>query len=344
MLTDRQKAILSIIVRDYTNTGLPVGSKALADELMTHVSSATVRNEMAALEEHGLINKTHFSSGRVPSMEGYRYYVDNLIEPSPLKDNAEDMIKNSFQGNFNRIDEIIQESARVLSDLTNYTALTFNPEQTKASTLGGFRLVKLDERQVMAILITENGHVENQFFPLGNVTSEQLETLVRIINDQLIGKPLTEVSHKLQYDLPGLLEKYIAKPDAFLATFGQMLTDINKDRVHVDGKLNLLKFAERQDIDYLKPLYSFLDAGDGVAQIVKPKPDSVQVMIGTELRNDLLKDYSVITGSYDLKEYGHGMIAVLGPTRMPYSKVIGIVGALRTELANKLLGYYENGN
>ncbi|MCY9806767.1 heat-inducible transcriptional repressor HrcA [Lentilactobacillus senioris] len=344
MLTDRQKAILSVIVRDYTNTGNPVGSKALASELNTHVSSATVRNEMAALEEKGLITKTHFSSGRVPSMEGYRYYVDHLVQPDPIEDSVEDMIKNSLHGEFNRIDEIIQESARVLSDLTNYMALTFNPERNEDFKLGGFRLVKLDERQVMAIMVTQNGHVENQVFQLGDVSSEQLEAIVRIINDQLVGKPLSEVSKALQFELPVLLAQYVHSPDGFLKIFGDMLDNASKDRVHVGGKLNLLKFAERQDLDYLKPLYNLLDTGDGMAQIINPDSNKVQVKIGSELRNDLLKNYSIITGTYDLKEYGQGVIAVLGPTRMPYSKVIGIVGALQEELTKKLLGYYENGN
>ncbi|GHP12691.1 heat-inducible transcription repressor HrcA [Lentilactobacillus fungorum] len=342
MLTDRQKNILQIIIRDYTRTGMPVGSKALASEFPTHVSSATVRNDMAALESKGLITKTHFSSGRIPSIEGYRYYVDNLVEPDPLDDSAEDLIKNSFNSEFNRIDEIIQESAKVLSDLTNYMALTFNPESSDKVTLGGFRLVKLDDRQVMAIIVTNTGHVVNKIFRLANVSSEQLETIVNIINSELVGKPLQQVMVKLQSDIPMLMTRYIQTPEGFLKIFGEMLDEAGKDKVHVDGELNLLRFVERQDIDRLKPLYNLLGTEDTVQKIINPNSNDVQVRIGGELRNDLLKDYSIITGTYDLNEYGHGVIAVIGPTRMPYSKVIGIVGALREELTKKLLGYYDD--
>lgn len=342
MLTDRQKNILQIIIRDYTRTGMPVGSKALASEFPTHVSSATVRNDMAALESKGLITKTHFSSGRVPSIEGYRYYVDNLVEPDPLDDSAEDLIKSSFNSEFNRIDEIVQESAKVLSDLTNYMALTFNPESGDDVTLGGFRLVKLDDRQVMAIIVTNNGHVVNKIFRLANVSSEQLETIVNIINSELVGKPLRQVLEKLKFDIPMLMTKYIQTPEGFLKIFGEMLNEAGKDKVHVDGELNLLRFVERQDVDRLKPLYNLLGTEDTVQKIINTKSNDVQVRIGGELRNDLLKDYSIITGTYDLKEYGHGVIAVIGPTRMPYSKVIGIVGALREELTKKLLGYYDD--
>ncbi|WP_056983129.1 heat-inducible transcriptional repressor HrcA [Lentilactobacillus rapi] len=342
VLTDRQKNILQIIIRDYTRTGMPVGSKALASEFPTHVSSATVRNDMAALESKGLITKTHFSSGRVPSIEGYRYYVDNLVEPDPLDDSAEDLIKSSFNSEFNRIDEIVQESAKVLSDLTNYMALTFNPESGDDVTLGGFRLVKLDDRQVMAIIVTNNGHVVNKIFRLANVSSEQLETIVNIINSELVGKPLRQVLEKLKFDIPMLMTKYIQTPEGFLKIFGEMLNEAGKDKVHVDGELNLLRFVERQDVDRLKPLYNLLGTEDTVQKIINTKSNDVQVRIGGELRNDLLKDYSIITGTYDLKEYGHGVIAVVGPTRMPYSKVIGIVGALREELTKKLLGYYDD--
>ncbi|WP_040471933.1 heat-inducible transcriptional repressor HrcA [Lentilactobacillus kisonensis] len=342
VLTDRQKSILQIIIRDYTRTGMPVGSKALASEFPTHVSSATVRNDMAALESKGLITKTHFSSGRVPSIEGYRYYVDNLVEPDPLDDSAEDLIKSSFNSEFNRIDEIIQESAKVLSDLTSYMALTFNPESGDNVTLGGFRLVKLDDRQVMAIIVTNTGHVVNKIFRLANVSSEQLETIVNIINTELVGKPLKQVLDKLKFDIPMLMTKYIQTPEGFLKIFGEMLNEAGRDKVHVDGELNLLRFVERQDVDRLKPLYNLLGTEDTVQKIINTKSNDVQVRIGGELRNDLLKDYSIITGTYDLNEYGHGVIAVIGPTRMPYSKVIGIVGALREELTKKLLGYYDD--
>ncbi|MFT8993394.1 heat-inducible transcriptional repressor HrcA [Lentilactobacillus hilgardii] len=344
VLTDRQKDILKIIIRDYTRTGMPVGSKALASEFPTHVSSATVRNDMAALESKGLITKTHFSSGRVPSMQGYRYYVDNLVQPDPLDDSAEDLIKSSFNIEFNRIDEIIQESAKVLSDLTSYMAVTFNPEPGNNLKLGGFRLVKLDDRQVMAIIVTNTGHVVDKIFRLTNVSSEQLETIVNIINSELVGKPVSQVADKLRIDIPMLMTKYIQTPQGFLKIFGEMLSEAGRDKVHVDGKLNLLKFAERQNIDRLKPLYNLLDTEDTVQKIINPDSHDVQVRIGSELRNDLLKDYSIITGTYDLNEYGHGVIAVIGPTRMPYSKIIGIVGALREELTKKLLGYYDDDN
>ncbi|WP_283678696.1 heat-inducible transcriptional repressor HrcA [Lentilactobacillus sp. Marseille-Q4993] len=344
MLTDRQKAILKIIIRDYTKTGMPVGSKALAQEFPTHVSSATIRNEMAALESFGLITKTHFSSGRVPSMEGYRYYVDNLVEPDPLDDSAEDLIKSSFRGDFNRIDEIIQESAKVLSDLTNYMAVTFNPEQDNNVRLTGFRLVKLDERQVMAIMVIDNGHVVDKIFQLRNISPDQLQTIVNIMNTELVGRPLNEVVKKLKFDIPALLARYVRSPEGFLNILDEMMTDVGKDKVHIGGRLNLLRFAERQDVDYLKPLYNLLDTGDGVSRIIHSDSNDVEVKIGSELRNELLKNYSIITGTYDVKEYGRGVIAVIGPTRMPYSKVIGIVGALREEMTRKILGYYDQDN
>lgn len=341
MLTERQNTILQIIIQEYTNSGVPVGSKFLANKLANKVSSATVRNEMAVLEQMGLISKTHFSSGRVPSIEGYRYYIDNLLRPDPLDTNDADFIRTSFDTNFNQIDEIVQESAKVLSDLTSYTALTINPDQGKNLSLGRFQLVKLDERQVMAILVTDTGQVENKIFQLDYAPTDELRIIVNIVNDQLVGHLLPEVYRKLNVELPIILSRYLKSPDRILDTLSEMLNNISQDHIFVGGKLNLLQFSENQDIKYLKPLYHLLDNGNDMFDSLKDNNGSdVQVKIGSELSNELLKNYSIITGKYDLQEYGHGLIAVLGPTRMPYSKVIGIVEAMKNEMTKKILGYY----
>ena len=160
MLTQRQKKILQAIVRQYTSTGQPVGSKHLAEKLPFKVSSATVRNEMAVLEDNDLILKEHSSSGRIPSKRGYRYYVDNLLDPQAVTDNDLVVIQNSLGSGFQKIDEIISHSADILSNLTSYTAFTLKPEQ-ESVRLSGFRVVPLGNHKVIAILVTDSGEVEN---------------------------------------------------------------------------------------------------------------------------------------------------------------------------------------
>ncbi|GAX01738.1 heat-inducible transcriptional repressor HrcA [Secundilactobacillus silagei] len=340
-LTDRQNMILKAIVRDYTSSGVPVGSKALAAQLPMHVSSATVRNEMAALEELGLIAKTHSSSGRIPSVKGYRYYVDHLVQPDPIKANDIDIIKSSLEGQFLKIDEIIETSAKILSNLTSYTAFSLKPEH-KQSRLSGFRLVPLGKRQVMAVLVTDNGDVESQTFNItSKITGDQLEAVVRLINDQLVGKPLDEVLTALKSDIPMQVAHYLQQPEGFLKIFGDVLTKAAQERFYVGGRLNLLNFSDSNDVDELKSLYTLMDHSDDMADVLGQPTDHIQVKIGSEMTNDILKDYSLITATYDAGNHGTGVIALLGPTRMPYSRMIGLVGAFRQELAQRLIDYYR---
>ena len=135
MLTERQLLILEAVIRNYTEAGQPIGSKTLQQQLPVHVSSATIRNEMAVLEQQGYIAKEHSSSGRIPSLKGYRYYVDNLMKPSKLDRNALYDIRNSFGNEFQKIDEILATSAKILSDLTSYTAISLKPEADRKSVV-----------------------------------------------------------------------------------------------------------------------------------------------------------------------------------------------------------------
>ncbi|AYF92506.1 heat-inducible transcriptional repressor HrcA [Apilactobacillus bombintestini] len=345
MLTEREKMILQIIVNDYTKSGIPVGSKALSNQLPIHVSSATVRNEMAYLEQIGLITKNHSSSGRVPSIEGYRYYVDNLLNPNPIDSNDMTIIQNSLSGRFKKIDEIVQQSANILSNLTNYTALTLKPEQGAVPKLGSFKLVSLGSHQVMAILVTENGEVVNQVFHISDeINGENLDPIVRMINDKLAGKPLNEVFNKLKAEIAPEIIKYVKNPDNIVQTIGDVLNEASKNQFYIGGELNLLSFTDNNDVSYLKPIYSLLNDSDDAYKVIKSSDNSVSVKIGPELSNELLKNYSVITGSYDVGQYGKGVIAVLGPTRMPYSRVIGIVDGFRNELSKRLKDYYDKYN
>ena len=201
MLTERQELILKTIITDFTQSHEPVGSKTVMKQLPIKVSSATIRNEMAVLEEQGLIEKTHSSSGRIPSSEGYRYYLDNLVEPLQLPESVYNTIGSQLDRPFHQVNEIVQEAARILSDLTNYTAFAEGPESHDVRVTG-FRIVPLSQRQIMAILVTSDGNIQNQVYALPhNIHGEEIEKAVRMINDQLVGKSLNEINVSLLSEL-----------------------------------------------------------------------------------------------------------------------------------------------
>lgn len=340
VLTDRQLLILEAIIRDYTEIGQPIGSKALQEQLPIHVSSATIRNEMAVLEHQGYITKEHSSSGRVPSLKGYRYYVDNIVKPAKLDKQSLKSIRNSFGNEFLKVDEIVATSAKILSDLTSYTAIMLKPDSTDLR-LEGFRMVPIGHQQVMVILVASDGTVESQIFNIPpEISGDELEAVMRLINDQVVGLPLNQVITKLHATLP-LLTRYLQQPAGFLDVFGNVLDKAVKEQVYVSGRMNLLNFAHDNNVEQLKSLYSLVNQVPNISDLVD-NDKGISVRFGDELTNKLLLDYSLVSATYDDGHNGQGLIAILGPTNMPYAKMIGLLGAFRKELTARLIDYYQN--
>lgn len=345
MLTERQELILKTIIQDFTHKHEPVGSKTVMKQLPIKVSSATIRNEMAVLEDQGLIEKTHSSSGRVPSSEGYRYYLDNLVEPLQLPESVYNQIVYQLDRPFHQVNEIVQEAAKILSNLTNYTAFAEGPESHDV-TVTGFRIVPLSNRQVMAILVTSDGNVKNQVYALPhNIHGDEIEKAVRMINDELVGKSLKDISPTL---LKSLTSHQIGGEHSseLLDLVEDVLKDAASEQMYVDGQINLLNNTSEKDIKDIRSLYELVDQNDLISELMTTSPVTkdakfpVKVTLGSELPNDLLKNYSLLTAEYSVGNHGKGTIALLGPTNMPYSQMIGLLEYFRNELARKLLDYY----
>lgn len=344
MLTERQELILKTIIQDFTNTHEPVGSKTVMNQLPIKVSSATIRNEMAVLEDKGLIEKTHSSSGRIPSTEGYRYYLDNLVQPLQLPEEMYHEIGYQFDQPFNQVDEIVREAAKILSDLTDYTAFAEGPE-AKDVMITGFRIVPLAPRQVMAILVTSDGGVKNQVYTLPrHISGEEIEQAVRLINDQLVGRNLKDINKDTfaQLSSNNVVGKNLPE---FLELLESVIKDAASEQMYVDGQLNLLNNAENSDLQEIKSLYELINSNHLAGELIDLSDNQkekypVHVRLGSELQNDLLKDFSLVTAEYSVGNYGRGTIAILGPRNMPYSEMIGLMEYFRQELARKLLDYY----
>ena len=344
MLTERQELILKTIIQDFTNTHEPVGSKTVMNQLPIKVSSATIRNEMAVLEDKGLIEKTHSSSGRIPSTEGYRYYLDNLVQPLQLPEEMYHEIGYQFDQPFNQVDEIVKEAAKILSDLTDYTAFAEGPE-AKDVMITGFRIVPLAPRQAMAILVTSDGGVKNQVYTLPrHILGEEVEQAVRLINDQLVGRNLKDINKDTfaQLSSNNVVGKNLPE---FLELLESVIKDAASEQMYVDGQLNLLNNAENSDLQEIKSLYELINSNHLAGELIdlsdsQKEKYPVHVRLGSELQNDLLKDFSLVTAEYSVGNYGRGTIAILGPRNMPYSEMIGLMEYFRQELARKLLDYY----
>lgn len=346
MLTERQLLVLNLIIKHYIEYGEPIGSKNLLKDSDLSVSPATIRNDMMRIEELGLLEKMHTSSGRKPSNLGYRYYVDQLLNKS--QDSSSDEIRKIVQASihapYKEAQEIIETSAEMLSYLTNYTALSIGPER-KDSRLTGFRLVQIRRGQYMAILVTDKGYVENKIFSLpSQINADKLQRIINIFNEELVGLKLIDVLKKIQTDIPFIMKKYVGAEIDLKDLFSDVLTKMSSDRIYVGGEMNLLnhfdldQIAEREKI---KSIYEMIHQAEGIQSLLFSDQEDVIVKIGKELDNELLHDFSLITASYQVGEGGKGLIALLGPTNMPYEQIIRIMRITSDELSDSMHGFYQ---
>ena len=239
MLTARQLLIFKCIVEEFVETAEPVGSKLLMTKYQLPYSSATIRNEMSFLEEHGYLEKTHTSSGRVPSTQGYRFYVNTLLQP-----NVEEEVKNrvaTFLGDRHRsLNEIIQESCQILSELTHLTTVALGPN-SDYERLQNITLVPLSEHSVTAIIVTDKGHVENKMFNVkNNAYLEDLTSCVNVMNDLLDGTPINQVAFRLERDVRPVLSARIKEHEILFNAFLEAFMKFANSNVYFSGKENML--------------------------------------------------------------------------------------------------------
>ena len=292
MLTDRQLLILQVIVDDFIHFAQPVGSRSLAKKHEISFSSATIRNEMADLEELGFIEKTHTSSGRIPSEKGYRYYVDHLISPQKLDHQDIHKIKSIFAERIYEMEKIVQKSAKILSELTNYTAIVLGPE-VRENKLRKIQIIPLNDQTAIAIIVTDTGHVENKMFQLPeSIDASEIEKLVNILNERLAGVHLDQLNDKLFKEVAVLLRQHIQHYDLMLNSIADSLKLTHFEKIFFGGKTNMLSQPEFHDIDKVRDLLKLIEQEDDFYDILRKNPSGIHVKIGRENNNAAMDDCS----------------------------------------------------
>ncbi|MDF7637063.1 heat-inducible transcriptional repressor HrcA [Leuconostocaceae bacterium ESL0958] len=342
-LSDRQQLILAAIIYQYTATARAVGSKTLHDQLDLSVSPATIRNEMSFLENADLIKKLHASAGRIPSKAGYRYYLDHLMIAQQPTDQEVAVMADKIRGNFHELDDLLEKTASLLADVTGLTALIVKPKQYNLK-ISSFQLIQLEGQQVLALLATSDGKVNSQTFQLPkDLSLSSLTSMVDYINGQMVGRPVQEVLQLMNSEaLPTLLSRHIESPAAFLQLFGEVLARSVTEQVHIGGRLNLLEVADDAylNLKEARQVLELFDSPERVRQLAKTDGrQQVTIRLGTELQTDLLKDYALLTTAFHLGSDTGGVIALVGPTRLPYAKLARVLAAFRQALDNKLVEY-----
>jgi len=341
MLSDRQRRILTAIVDDYIRYAEPVGSRSISKRKEVAFSPATIRNEMADLEELGLLEQPHTSAGRVPSNKGYRYYVDHLIQPYEIDERDIQKIKELFAEKVSRWEEVLNEAAAILSQLTNYTSIALGPE-IFTTTLKHFDLVPINADSAVAIIVTNMGHVEhrNVSVPDG-VDLGDVRRVVNLLNGKLTGLPLHQVSARLNSEVQKELGMYIDRCEKIVAMLESSLSSRIEPRVTLSGTKNMLSQPEFRDVTKLQTVLGILEESKKVMQLFPTQTEGIQVRIGNENAVEEINQCSLISVSFTLDGESLGTIGILGPTRMDYSKVISLLDYLSGDLATLLARWYK---
>lgn len=336
MLTNRQLQILQVIVDDFVTLAQPVGSRQISKKEWITFSPATIRNEMADLEELGFLEKTHTSSGRVPSEKGYRFYVDHLLQPQIMSADEVIQIQSVFKQQIVEAEQLIRQSANILSELTTYTTILLGPDG-QHHKVKRFQIVPLSEQTAVAIIVTDNGHVENRVLTLpSGVSPSDIEKTVNILNERLIGVPLQELHLKLEKEALAILKQHVNTADAVIQSLMQVTTGQKEGKVYYAGKTNMLNQPEFHDLNKVRMLMDLIDKESQVQSLFKPKDTGIQIRIGSENNHLAMENCSVITAAFGNGEE-RGSIAIIGPTRMDYQRVVAIIDLMRRGLSNALL-------
>ena len=328
-LNDRKIQILQAIINNYIETAEPVGSRTIAKKYNLGISSATIRNEMSDLEEMGFILQPHASSGRIPSDMGYRLYVDHLMQKKELGEEEQRYLQSIISRDISQIDFLMEETAKALSVLTNYTTIISEPKGQR-TRMKQIRLIPLDSVSVLLVIATEGNFIKNHVIKMGCVpTEEKIFDIGFCLNRLLQGCALREIDTLLVARMQEELWEYRELLPPILKAIETTMRSAEKVQLHMSGTKNILAFPEFADIQKAKSLFQALEEKDVLVTLLEEsKNNDLQVLIGSENTVQSMQDCSVITATYKMGDNTRGTIGIVGPTRMDYSQVISVLNGM----------------
>ncbi|GEL78331.1 heat-inducible transcriptional repressor HrcA [Tenuibacillus multivorans] len=341
MLTNRQLLVLKVIIDDFIETAQPVGSRHIAKKDQVSYSPATIRNEMADLEDLGYLEKTHSSSGRIPSEKGYRYYVDHIMSPLQLSKNEVNQIRYSFSNRMMELERVMQNSAHILSELTRYTTIVLGP-QVYETKLKQIQIVPLNNQSAIAILVTDKGHVEHRSFAIpGDLDQSDLEKTVNILNEKLAGVPIVYLSQLIETEVKYLLEKYTNDYQKSYELLNQAFFTEQPTNLYVGGKSNILAQPEFTNVERVRALFNIMENEEDIAPLLKATDEGLHIFIGHENKIEAMNKCTLMTATYSLGDNQYGTVALLGPTRMDYAKAVSILDLWSTQMSQSLQKWFN---
>ncbi|MBQ5804764.1 MAG: heat-inducible transcription repressor HrcA [Erysipelotrichaceae bacterium] len=333
-LTQRMVDILRAIVDEFVSTAEPVGSKTLVDKYDLPYSSATIRNDMAALESMGYLEKPHTSAGRIPSNKGYQYYCEHLLKKD-MDDEVKYALSNIFDRRSANIEDAIKESCRIVSEMTKLASGMLGPD-AKNQTLEHIKVFQIDPKTAVCVFISNTGHTENKTFNFQDeVPIEDIQTCTDILNDRLKGTPIQDLPEKLE-SLKPILTKSVQRFEMLYNAFAGAFVKFASETLYFDGTTNMMYQPEYADIEKLKELTKFFDDSRLFRSLVDKQTGSNDVVAVTPKGTELVwkDDIAIVSSEIRLSDNPdeNARLMVVGPRRMEYSRVVNLLDFICKEI------------
>lgn len=334
-MDSRKEKILEAVVLDYIETAEPVGSRTISKKYDLGVSSATIRNEMADLEEMGLIEQPHTSAGRIPSEAGYRYYVDYLMNKSDIQEEAKQLITTTIHKKREQVGEVLRDSMKMLAEVTNCTTVMMLDDK-HGTTLKLLQLLPVEPGKALMVIIMEDDKIENRFLEIPeSMTKEDLDLVSMMINQNLRGLKVDDWQRNILENIFQNLQHQRQVVDCALEMLSSILGIQNVDKkIYLGGGLNMLSQPEFQDVSKVRSLLETLEQEEVLTQIMEADDNEtgITVKIGAESGIDQVKDCSVIIANYKVKGETVGKVGLIGPTRMDYATAVSMLNTMALTL------------
>lgn len=342
-LDERKRLILQAIVEDYIHTAEPVGSRSISKRPELNLSAATIRNEMGDLEEMGLLVQPHTSSGRVPSHLGYRLYVDTLMKKYEMTAKEIEVMKGAMLYKMRELDKIVRDVSSAFSAITNLPTVGMLPRIEKG-IVKSIKLVKIDERSAMLIIATGEGMIKNKLLRLeSDIDDSELFKINEVLNENLSGMRVSEISLENVIEVKNAVGKNFELLTSALELVHEAVSEIDVSDVFMEGTTNILRFPEYSDVDKIKEIFELFEDRTHLGEIIKlnAEDSNVKILIGDENALPQLKNNSVILSPYKITDDLTGVIGVIGPVRMEYSKIVSTLEYFSDSLSKMFKEKYK---
>ncbi len=339
-LDDRKKSILRAIVEGYIQNAEPVGSRSIAKNTDLNLSAATIRNEMGDLEEMGFLIQPHTSAGRIPSSQGFRFYVDSLMERYRMSTAEIQQMRNAMLHKIQELDRIVKDVSAAFSSITNLPTFGMVPTLEHGS-IKGIKLVSIDEKTVMVIVSGSSGLIKNKLLRLKRPTDEAfLANLTDILSQNLVGYTRSQINLSHIMEVVNVLGNNHEILTSVLGLVHEAISEIDKREIYLEGSTNILRFPEYNDITKIKEILEFFDDRQTLGTFLSDLPalgdGKAKVFIGDETELPQLKNNSLVLSTYKVGENLTGIIGVVGPTRMDYARAVSGVEFFSKHLGDML--------